>query len=334
MLGVVGKVDNCQVGVYASLVNDNRATLINERLFLPKKWVGDEKRCKKAGIPQEAVQFKTKPQLALEMIDEAIQTGIEFDWVGGDGLYGHNKELREGLDDRGLFYVMDVHKDEKIFTECPVMTIPEKKGKRGRPSKKLQPHIDPIRLDQYIKGLTNKDWSIEKKLRKTQKGWKKMKVHTKKVWVYQGENDQIKEQTLIITRLLDSSNKTKYSLSNGDVDQYTPGEYAYFQIQRYWVERTFDDAKNELGFSDYQVRKWNGWHHHHALVFMASLFLLTQKIEHQHEAPLMSVWDARILMIVSLFGTEEDMKLRLEQMETRHILRQKDIDRRYQFSSS
>ena len=118
-------------------------------------------------------------------------------------------------------------------------------------------------------------------------------------------------------------------MSNGEVEAHSHQEYAYFQAQRYWVERTFDDAKNELGMSDHQIRKWTGWHHHHALVLMAGLFLLKQKTDNEQDIPLMSVRDARILMIVSLFGTEEDMKMRLKQMEIRHIKRQKDIDRRY-----
>jgi len=327
--GVVGKVENCQVGTYISMVNDNRAGLVNERLFIPKNWINDKPRCKAAGIPKEEIQLKTKPQLALEMIDEMVDEGVEFDWVGGDGLYGHNRELRTGLDKRGLFFVLDVHKDEKVFLECPELIIPSKSGKRGRPSQKPRPNIEPIRLDKYVKELQEGDWSKETKIRKTHKGWKKLMVHVRKVWVYEGGIDEIKERVLIITKTVDGKKDIKYSLSNGTIDQYTAEEYAYFQIQRYWVERTFDDAKNELGMSDYQIRKWNGWHHHHSLVFMANLFLLQQKIKHEQEAPLMSVRDARILVIVSLFGTEQDMEMRLEQMKNRHETRQKDIDRRY-----
>ena len=128
---------------------------------------------------------------------------------------------------------------------------------------------------------------------------------------------------------MDGKKETKYSISNGGLNEYTHHEYAYFVAQRYWVERTFDDSKNELGMSDYQVRKWLGWHHHHALVFMAGLFLLKRKLEFEDSAPLMSMRDARILMIVSMFGTKEEIKNRLKQMETRHINRQYDIDRRY-----
>ena len=85
--GVIGKVDNCQVGVYSSLVNEKYASIINERLFLPESWTKDSERCKKTGIPQKFQKYKTKPQLALEMIKQDIKRGVEFDWIGGDGLY-------------------------------------------------------------------------------------------------------------------------------------------------------------------------------------------------------------------------------------------------------
>lgn len=327
--GVVGKVDNCQVGVYASLANDTRAGLVNERLFILEKWAKDRERCKLAGIPKEHIKFKTKPQLALEMVDEMVNEGVKFDWVGGDGLYGHNRELRAGLDGRGLLYILDVDKDETVFLERPLFSIPPKTGKRGRPSEKTKPDKTPVRVDKYIKQLDLGDWKTENKIRKTHKGWKRLSVHLKKVWVCEGESDEVKERTLIITRTMDGKNEIKYSLSNGKIDDYSHHEFAYFQSQRYWVERTFDDAKNEIGMSDYQIRKWLGWHHHHALVFMAGLYLLKQKIEHETEAPLMSMRDARILIIVSLFGTNKDLEIRLDQMKTRHEIRQKDIDRRY-----
>lgn len=73
--------------------------------YLPKSWTEDKERCRKAGIPKDAMQFKTKPELALDMIDEDILNGVQFDWIGGDGLYGHNYELTNGLDYRNLFYV-------------------------------------------------------------------------------------------------------------------------------------------------------------------------------------------------------------------------------------
>ena len=209
--GVIGKVDNCQVGVYASLVNTNLAGLVNERLFIPKSWIGNKPRCKKAGIPAEHISFKTKPQMVLEMIDEMINDDIEFDWVGGDGLYGHNTELRKGLDLRGVLFILDVHKDEKVFLSCPEFSISNKGGKRGRPSKKSKPNIESVRLDKYAAGLES-EWSKPIKIRKTHKGWKKQKIHIKKIWVQEGENHEIKERTLIITQSINGEKKElKYS---------------------------------------------------------------------------------------------------------------------------
>ncbi|WP_245537407.1 IS701 family transposase [Thiocystis violascens] len=113
--GVIGKVENCQVGVYASLVWESQSTLINERLFLPTSWTADLKRCDQAGIPEEARQFKTKIELALEMIQSDLAAGVDIGWVGGDGLYGHGLELGVSLDNIGLNFLLDVHCDQMIY---------------------------------------------------------------------------------------------------------------------------------------------------------------------------------------------------------------------------
>lgn len=328
--GVAGKIDNCQVAVYSSLVNSTRATIINEKLFLPKSWTSSKERCDKAKIPAQNRVYKTKPELALEMIDEDIERGVEFDWIGGDGLYGHNFQLTKGLDERGKLYVLDVHKDELIFLEKPSIFMPEKKEGRGRKPKKLKATGSQCRLDQYLSSLQETDWG-KVKVRKTAKGWLKLKVHVVGVWVWDGQEKQARRRTLIITKTKDKKPKIKYSFSNGKPDEYTNKEYAYFQAQRYWVERTFDDSKNELGMSDYQIRKWIGWHHHQSLVMLAAIFLLKEKMENEKEFPLMSVRDARILTIIEMFGTKEQYDKRLEQMKRRHYNRQKDIDRYYRY---
>jgi len=327
--GVVGKVENCQVGVYSSLVNDNRATIINERLFLPKAWASSKQKCDKVEIPEENRAYKTKPELALEMVDEDIANGVEFDWIGGDGLYGHSSQLTKGLDERGKLYVLDVHKDESVYLEKPQITQPEENPGKGRKAEKPVADVDPIRVDHYMAGLDHLDW-VKVKVRKTAKGWLKLKVHVADVWVWDGVEKEARSRTLVITKTKAKRPETKYSFSNGGAGTYHPKEYAYFQAQRYWVERTFDDGKNELGMSDYQVRKWIGWHHHQSLVMMASLILLKQKIENETEFPLMSLRDARILIIFKMFGTEEQYEKRLAQMKIRHLKRKKDIDRYYQ----
>jgi len=323
--GVSGKVDNCQVGVYASLVNENHATIINERLFLPEAWVNDKARCKLAGIPGKHQSFKTKPQLALEMLKQDIARGVQFDWIGGDGLYGHSYELGRAIDDLNLFFVLDVHKDETVYLEEPTFGVPEKKNGRGPTPKKVKALQSEIRIDKIIQQLTPSDWKLED-VRDSVKGKIRLFVFKTQVWTWDGKEPAARKRTLIITKSADKHAKTKYSFSNGEVAQYSHKEYAYFVAQRYWVERTFDNAKNELGMSDYQTQGWKSWHHHHALIMLASLFIMKQQMYNHSDVPLLSFRDTRILVVLQVFGTPKDVKLRLEQMEKRHLKRKFDID--------
>lgn len=326
--GVAGKVDNCQVAVYASLCNGEVTTLIDCELFLPQVWIDDEERCKKAGIPDKKRIFKTKPQLALEMIKAKVKLGVEFDWIGGDGLYGHNSELTHGLDAEGLFYVLDCHKNEMVFLQEPCFTIPDKKGKRGRTPTELKANIEAVKLEKYLATLQKDHWQ-EVTIRKTAKGWKKVFVHTITVWHWDGKEEKARKRTLVITKTKEQNPKVKYSFSNGTIEEYSPDEYAYFQCNRYWVERSFDDAKNESGLSGYQVRKWNAWQHHQSLVMMACLYLQEVKVENKQEYELMSIRDARILTIAHIYTDPKTIELLYKQMNIRHIARKADIDRHY-----
>ena len=124
---VSGKVDNCQVAVSGSHCNEENVALIDTALFLPKKWTEDQDRCDKAGITESERTFETKPQKALKMIKSNLNSGVKFDWIGGDGLYDHNSELTRGLDAENLFYVLDVQKDELFYLEKPSFSIPPQK---------------------------------------------------------------------------------------------------------------------------------------------------------------------------------------------------------------
>ena len=183
-----------------------------------------------------------------------------------------------------------------------------------------------IRIDKYCESLTEKDWE-KVYIRETAKGSKHVFAHTVAIWHWDGIEDIARTRTLVITRTDDSKPQTKYSFSNGTMSDYTRAEYAYFQCNRYWVERAFDDAKNELGLSGYQVRKWNAWQHHQSLVMMAALYLMQVKNEQEQEYPLMSMRDARIMVVAHLFADKKTIKLLHEQMIMRHKKRQMDIDR-------
>ena len=101
-------------------------------MFLPSGWAADPARCQKAGIPLEERVHRTKPALALKPVKEAMEAGIDFDFIAGDGLYGHNGELTGSLDELGQFYVLDIHKDELVFLREPVLSVPVRVSGKGR----------------------------------------------------------------------------------------------------------------------------------------------------------------------------------------------------------
>jgi len=333
--GTVGKVDNCQVGVYSSLCTGHRSTLIDERLYLPCVWTDDVERCKRAGIPEQDRVFKTKLELALEMVDAAVENQINFDWVGGDGLYGHNYEFSREIEARDLLFTLDVHKDQQVYLLEPELFIADKQSGRGRPPSRYQTLAKPVRVDVYAKQLSVDEWE-KIRIRKTTKGWLKAWIHCVEIWVWDGIESKARRRTLIIRKTIGNNGQAlelKYSLSNGTLEKYDKEQFAYMQAQRYWVERNFDDAKNELGMSDYQVRKWAGWHHHHAIVLMALLFMLKEQIDHEADYPLMSVADARKMVLVLIAQTiippQTSLKNEINKMNIRHLKRKKSINYYY-----
>ena len=104
--GTAGRVENCQVGVFAAYVTpDGGRALIDRELYLPEKWADDRDRCRAAGIG-DGVAFATKPGLARKMIGRARDAGVPFSWVAGDEVYGGNPGLRSWLEEQGIGYVM------------------------------------------------------------------------------------------------------------------------------------------------------------------------------------------------------------------------------------
>lgn len=130
--GSLGNVDNGQVAVFGSVVCETERSLINTRVFLPEDWTKDTTRCDNAGIPSESRVFKTKPMRAFEMIREDRQRGRQFEWVGGDGLYGHDSTCRYGLADDGEQDLLDIHADDEVYLTRPQPFVPERQGDRGR----------------------------------------------------------------------------------------------------------------------------------------------------------------------------------------------------------
>lgn len=308
--GTAGKVDNCQVAVFASLVNAvGEACLIDTRLYLPKVWADDEKRCIQAGIPEWHQMCMTKPQLALEMICEARIAGVKFGCIGGDGLYGDNSELCMAIAEIGETFLFDVHSDQLIWL--------------ARPESR---QAGAVRVDAYAASLAQGQWA-EVFVRDTAKGPLRAWAHATTAWVWPPDAEEPFQWTLIL-RNTPGEDATKYALTNAPQGRLTLQRMVFMQAQRYWIERCFQDAKSEMGLADYQVRKWQAWYHHMALVMLGMLFLLKERIFFQREHPLLSMRDLRLLMQALLDDNHALFERRYVQMEQRHIQRRKDIDRR------
>jgi SRSO17 transposase len=324
--GRLGKVDNCQVAVFASLTQGAYSTLIDTRLYLPQEWIQDPKRCLAAGVPESEVVFKSKSDLAFEMVVQARQNGVRFCWVGVDGGYGKEPAFLRRLADHGEVFVADVHKDQQIYPEDPAPRVPEK-GRRGKKPTNLQAQSTSQRVDTWAAAQSPELWQ-KVTVRPGTKGEVRVEALHGRVWLWDGREEQARFWHVVVIREVSSKETIKYVLSNAPAE-ISLERLVQMQRQRFWIERSFEDAKSESGLADYQVRGWRAWHHHMALVMMAMLFMLEEKLSHKQSHPLLSCSDIEVLLAHFLPRRDVTVEEVVHQMEARHQARQKAIDSAY-----
>lgn len=326
--GQLGKTDNCQAAVFATLGYGRFSTPIDYRLYLPKSWTDDEERCLKAKVPADKIVFRTKHEQALDMVFHARKNGVRFNWVGCDGFYGSNPQFLRALDDNDETFMADVHKSQKIYIENPNPVVPEAKSNKGKRPSKLKAQTQDVRVDKWVEQQPDNAWK-RVKVRKTTKGRLIVDILDREVWLWDGKEAEARKWHLVVRREVNSPKEIKYSLSNAPSSTSTR-RLAYMQAQRYWVERPFQDAKNECGMSDYQARGWPAWHHHMTMVMMAMLFMVEQRLYHQVGIPLLSCADITKLLksILPRRDVNEDEIIR--QLCKRHEKRQASIDFAYE----
>ena len=234
-IGNVGKVCNSQVGVYAGLSRLDKISLVGAKLYLPKEWTSDKKRCRRAGIPQEEQKYRTKPELGLEVIKE-LEAVIEYDWVGGDSVYGNSPELRKSLRELGKAYVMDVGEELRVCLEKPRPVVPESSG-RGRNRTRYVIAEQKISLKNLVKEITESQWQ-RIKYREGTKGKLVREAVLKKVWIWKKGTTEIEETEVLISRKLDKT-EVKYSLCDEPQGELSVEVALFRQMQRYWIERGF-----------------------------------------------------------------------------------------------
>ena len=258
--GRLGKLENCQVGVFACLGRGDRAALVDFRLFLPAEWAADEARCQRVKVPVIERVHRTKAELALVLVEAARARGSSHQWIGGDEVYGNNRGLTDALDDLGETFLMDVAKNLKVWDADPQPRSPEP-APRGRPATRARAGATAARAWE-VSALSAAHFENENRrltVRQTTKGPLRVQLWVRRVWLWDPRHDTpARERLLVVRREADGTHK--YSLSNAPAE--TPWErLGYMQCQRFFIERAFQDAKSELGLAHYEVRGWRGWHH-------------------------------------------------------------------------
>jgi SRSO17 transposase len=325
--GRLGKVDNCQVAVFAVLTDGARHTPVDMRLYLPQRWIDDPARCDRAEIPVEARTMRSKTDLALEIVRAARARGMRFGWVGVDGGYGKEPAFLRALDDRGETFVADVHATQQIWSEPPGLHVAPPQSTRGRPPSKQQAAVDGIPVEKLVAGFSVDDWK-RCTLRDSTRGPLQVDIAHRRVWVWDGEEAVARGWHLVVRREVGAPKRIKYSLSNAPAD--TPLErLAQMQGTRYWVERAFEDAKGECGLADYQAVGWRAWHHHVTMVMLAMLFIVEQRVAHQPSLALLTPRDIVEMLKQTLPRKPQGKETLVDQINQRHARRRSAIQSRY-----
>jgi SRSO17 transposase len=253
--GRLGKVDNCQVGVYLAYVGRTEHALVDVRLYLPQEWAKDKKRRAKAGVPR-TVRFRTRHELALEMLDERGPL-LPHAWVAGDDEMGRCSWFRQELRSRH---------------ECYLLAVPSNTAVRDLVA------ADPpyTGVDRWCAAVAEEAWqTIE--VRAGERG----PVVVQAAWTLvqaraEGRVSDVAEVLVVFReRQADGSWKHDYLLSNAPLS--TPmAEFARVFKARHRIEECLRRAKGEAGLADYEVRTWRGWYHHQALALTATWFLTVE----------------------------------------------------------
>jgi SRSO17 transposase len=274
--GRLGKEDNCQVGVYLIGVAPAGSALLGHRLYLHKSWYeGDEaaRRREEAHIPED-LPFRTKPQIAGELVRDVVVTGVVgLDWVTADEEYGQNGELLDELEELGQRYVMEVPTTTTVWTADPASCIPPHSGRGRRPRR---PSREAVRsVAAVAAGLPAAAWR-RLQVREGAVGPLVFEFAAVRAWAVRHRKPG-PPIWVLIRRSLEGEPEVKYYVSNGDAA--TPlSVLASVACTRHQVEDFLEDGKSYLGMAQYETRSWVGWHHHMALVGLAHLFVVLTRL--------------------------------------------------------
>ena len=280
--GSLGKVANCQAGMFLAYVSLQGRALVDKRLYLPESWTSDTDRCAAAGVPEESRNYRSKTKLALEMLARALERGhLKAGWVAGDDAFGMSPSFREGLAALGMRYVLDVPGGTTVWPLEPAWTGPEYQG-IGRPRK------------PRLKGGQRRTM-VERSDELPEEAWREITVAegSQGPRSYQFSAQRVRSTSkrkpgeihwAVYRRNRDGS-EPRYYLSNAPEDTSLE-TLAYVGGSRWRIETEFETEKSDVGLDEYETRTWAGWHHHVALCLLGGAFLLSlQQAWGEKDAP-------------------------------------------------
>ena len=261
--GRLGKVDNCQVGIYLGYVSRREHALVDVRLYLPQEWAQDRPRRTKAGVPK-AIRFRTRHQLALEMLDQHGAL-LPHAWVTGDDEMGRSSWFRKELRQRQECYLLAVPSNTQIRD----LVAPNPAGTgSGRP--RLAPFVG---VEDWAAARAADTWQTVE-VRDGEKG--PLVVQGTRTLVQARSEGRVADvvEWLVVFREQQADGSWKHDYLLGDAPVTTSlATFARVFKAEHRIEECLQRAKGEAGLADYQVRTWEGWHHHQALSLIATWFL-------------------------------------------------------------
>ena len=295
--GSVGKIANGQVGTYLGYASRKGYSLIEGQLFMPEIWFAEEHAAKRTAcsVPED-LEFQTKPEIGLELLQKAVQRGsLPFQWVAADELYGDSPAFRDGVAKLNKWYFTEIKCSTLVWRSRPEVYVPERKGRGPHPTRlRLRNPADrPSSVKELATSIPQKDW-ITAKIKEGSKGPIVCEFAFLRIIESRGGLPG-PETWLIIRRNLDDPTEIKFYFSNAPAN--TPLlEFVRISGMRWPIEIIFEESKGEVGFDHYETRSWQGWHHHMLLVSLAHHFLVHLRVHFQQQAPALTVYQVRLLL--------------------------------------
>ncbi len=278
--GSIGKVENCQCGVFAAYASPSGYALLDKRLFVPEKWFSDDYKLRrqKCRLP-ESVRFKTKPQLAAEMFHKLVEEAtVPFKYVVADSLYGNSAEFIQAVEAHGqLTYFVETPCDTQCWLKRPISREKKYKYKGEIRTKKIVEKTEkkPIDVSTLAKSINDFFW-YRRKVSEGTKGPIEYEF-TKRRVVLSNKGLPQRSVWLLMRRTIEKQPVYKFFVSNAGASARL-NLFVWLSGIRWAIEQCFEETKSELGMDHYEVRKYRGWHHHIITCMLAHFFLWHLKI--------------------------------------------------------